>query len=101
MDSSVTARRVLAKAAVHAGGVARLAERIGVGAKVLGEYITGARPVPDALFLAAIDVVLSAAGRGDIAPGEAQSLIAILEARLKAIDSIELDARLRALEARR
>ena len=58
MDSSVTARRVLAKAAVQAGGIARLAERMGVGAKILREYITGVRPVPDALFLAAIDVVL-------------------------------------------
>ena len=58
MDSSLTARRVLAKAAVQVGGVAQLAGRLNIGARLLGEYLTGARTVPDALFLAAIDVVL-------------------------------------------
>jgi hypothetical protein len=74
VDSSVTARRVLAKAAVQSGGVARLGERLGIGARLLGEYITGVRPVPDSLFLAAIDVVLEdlpepqRAARGDGLP---------------------------------
>lgn len=54
----MTARRVLAKAAVQSGGVAQLAARLGIGAKLLGEYVTGVRPIPDSLFLAAIDVVL-------------------------------------------
>jgi hypothetical protein len=58
VDPSLTARKVLAKAAVQVGGVAQLAERLNIGARLLGEYLTGARTVPDALFLAAIDVVL-------------------------------------------
>jgi hypothetical protein len=58
VDASLTARRVLAKAAVQLGGVAQLAARLNVGARLLGEYLTGARTIPDALFLAAIDIVL-------------------------------------------
>jgi len=58
VDSSLTARRVLAKAAVQIGGVAQLAARLNIGARLLGEYLTGARAIPDALLLAAIDVVL-------------------------------------------
>lgn len=43
---------------MQVGGVAQLAGRLNIGARLLGEYLTGARTVPDALFLAAIDVVL-------------------------------------------
>ncbi|MND01531.1 hypothetical protein D3C83_205600 [compost metagenome] len=43
---------------MQVGGVAQLAARLNIGARLLGEYLTGARAVPDALFLAAIDVVL-------------------------------------------
>lgn len=40
------------------GGVSALSERLEVNQRQLGEYLTGARPIPDALFLGAIDVVL-------------------------------------------
>ena len=58
MDYSVTARRVLARAAVLLGGVDRLAGRLNLTQRELGEFLTGGVPVPDALFLAAIDIVL-------------------------------------------
>lgn len=58
MDSSVTARRVLARAAVLVGGVGFLAERLELTQRQLTDYLTGAEPIPDEIFLAAIDVVL-------------------------------------------
>ncbi|MGH8741051.1 MAG: hypothetical protein ACREUN_09085 [Burkholderiales bacterium] len=58
MDASVTSRRVLARAAAMLGGVERLAARFNLTQRQLADYLTGGQPVPDALFLAAIDVVL-------------------------------------------
>ena len=58
MDASVTARRVLARAAVLLGGVGLLAERFELTQRQLADHLTGAEPIPDALFLAAIDIVL-------------------------------------------
>lgn len=58
MDSSVTARRVLARAAVLVGGVGFLAERLELTQRQLADHLTGAAPIPDEVFLAAIDVVL-------------------------------------------
>ena len=58
MDSTVTARRVLARAAVLLGGVTALGERLELAQRQLTDYLTGAEPIPDELFLAAIDIVL-------------------------------------------
>ena len=58
MDSTVTARRVLARAAVLLGGVSALGERVDLAQRRLADYLTGAEPIPDELFLAAIDIVL-------------------------------------------
>ncbi|MGQ0547657.1 MAG: hypothetical protein ACT4P3_20400 [Betaproteobacteria bacterium] len=58
MDSALTARRVLARAAALAGGVPGLAERLEVAPRRLREHLTGATPIPDDLLLAAIDIVL-------------------------------------------
>ena len=58
MDSSVTARRVLARAAVLVGGVGFLAERLELTQRQLSDHLTGAEPIPDEIFLAAIDVLL-------------------------------------------
>ena len=58
MDSTVTARRVLARAAVLLGGVSALGERLELAQRRLTDYLTGAEPIPDELFLAAIDIVL-------------------------------------------
>jgi hypothetical protein len=58
VDSTVTARRVLARAAVLLGGVSALGERLELAQRQLTDYLTGAEPIPDELFLAAIDIVL-------------------------------------------
>ena len=58
MDSTVTARRVLARAAVLLGGVSALGERLELAQRQLTDYLTGAESIPDELFLAAIDIVL-------------------------------------------
>ena len=58
MDATVTARRVLARAAVLLGGVAALGERLELAQRQLTDYLTGAEPIPDELLLAAIDIVL-------------------------------------------
>jgi hypothetical protein len=54
----MTARRVLARAALQIGGMAELARRLEMSPTLLRHYIEGSEPVPDRLFLAAIDVVL-------------------------------------------
>jgi hypothetical protein len=54
------ARRVLARAAVRLGGVEALARRLGIGATLARHYITGSQPVPDVLFLLALDVIVEA-----------------------------------------
>lgn len=68
MDSSLTARRVLARAAVQAGSVAALAGRLKVAERLLAAYITGTRPVPEALFLAALDIMLEHLPEARVAP---------------------------------
>lgn len=51
-------RKLLAHVAVQMGGVDRLADRLGISARVLHLYITGKELVPDSLFLRVVDVVL-------------------------------------------
>ena len=51
-------RRVLARAAAKLGGVEALASSLRISRKLLMAYITGGEPVPDVLFLRAIDVIL-------------------------------------------
>lgn len=57
-EATVTARRVLARAAAVLGGVARLAGRLELTPRQLQDYLTGAEAIPDELFLSAIDIVL-------------------------------------------
>jgi hypothetical protein len=58
VDATVTARRVLARAAVLLGGVSALGERLDLAQRQLTDYLTGAEPIPDEILLAAIDIVL-------------------------------------------
>jgi hypothetical protein len=58
VDATVTARRVLARAAVLLGGVTALGERLDLAQRQLTDYLTGAEPIPDEILLAAIDIVL-------------------------------------------
>lgn len=47
----------------------------------------------------ALDQIIQSVAKGEIAPGEGQSLISIIEARRKAIETDDLAARVAALEA--
>ena len=58
METIRVGRRVLARAAAKLGGVEALAEHLAIRQRLLQSYITGAEPVPDALFLRAIDIIL-------------------------------------------
>lgn len=49
---------MLARAAAKLGGVEALAERMQIGHRVLRHYIEGKEPVPDAVLLRALDVLL-------------------------------------------
>jgi hypothetical protein len=51
-------RKLLAHVAVQMGGVDRLADKLGISARLLNLYITGKEHIPDSLFLRVVDVVL-------------------------------------------
>jgi hypothetical protein len=52
------ARHVLARAAAKVGGVGELASRLNIRPRALRHYVSGDLPVPDALFLRVLDVLL-------------------------------------------
>jgi hypothetical protein len=52
------ARRVLARAAVQAGGLTVLAAELKLNERVLRYYIEGKEPIPDNLLLEVVDVIL-------------------------------------------
>jgi len=51
--------------------------------------------------VAAVGVVADAVGAGDITPNEGQAVASILEAKRKAIETVELEGRVAALEQER
>jgi hypothetical protein len=51
-------RKLLAHVATRLGGVEALAARLGIGARVLGAYLSGKELIPDALVLQVVDLVL-------------------------------------------
>ena len=55
---SATKLRVLRAACDAAGGAAALAEHLGVSEPMLRKYMNGVFPLPDPLFLRAVDYVL-------------------------------------------
>ena len=58
MDTIRVGRRVLARAAARMGGVDALGARLEIDHRVLHHYITGIEPVPESMFMLAIDVIL-------------------------------------------
>lgn len=58
VNSSDIARRVLARAAAKLGGVEALASHLMIGPRILRHYIAGSEPVPNVLFLRAVDIIL-------------------------------------------
>jgi hypothetical protein len=61
-------------------------------------------PLPDTRTVAGVSeaqqAILEAVGGGEILPGEGMALAGILEARRKALETVELEQRISALEAR-
>ena len=58
-------------------------------------------PVTDATGVStAFDAVLQAVAGGELTPEEGASITTLLEARRKAIETVELEARIAALETR-
>lgn len=61
---------MLARATALLGGVSALGERLELTQRQLTAYLTGAEPIPDELFLSAIDIVLEELpGRGPARAG--------------------------------
>jgi hypothetical protein len=50
---------------------------------------------------AAMSAILSSVANGDLTPGEASSLVGLVDAYRKAFETTELEARLKALEEKR
>jgi len=48
----------------------------------------------------AVSAVLHAAGKGELAPSEARDMIALLETKLKAVETVELESRIARLEGK-
>jgi len=55
---SSTAPRLLQAASEVAGGIQPLARRLGISQPMLAKYMSGALPVPDAILLHAVDMLL-------------------------------------------
>lgn len=56
---SATKLRLLRAACDSAGGIAALADRLGMGEAMLHKYISGELSVPDPLLLRALDFILA------------------------------------------
>ena len=52
------ARRVLARAAVQAGGLPKLAAQLRVSERILRHYSEGHEPIPDNLYLMLVDILM-------------------------------------------
>ena len=51
-------RRLLAHAAARCGGIDGLADRLQISARVLSRYLTNSEPIPDALILKTLDILM-------------------------------------------
>jgi hypothetical protein len=65
---SATSVRLLQAAADIAGGNEALAMRLGISTALVSAYMADRRPLPDALLLRAVDIILA-----DRQPGRAQA----------------------------
>ncbi len=66
MSTPEARQRLLEQAAARLGGVENLAKRLGVTQRAMKLYLSGAAPVPDALFLRLVDLL------SDQSPSEGQ-----------------------------
>ena len=57
MPAPEVTKRLVARAALRAGGIDALARRIGIKPRLLKRYLAGTEPLPDSLFLRIVDVI--------------------------------------------
>ena len=57
MSTPEARQRLLEQAAARLGGVETLAKKLGVTQRAMNLYLSGAAPVPDALFLRLVDLL--------------------------------------------
>ena len=57
MSTPEARRRLLEQAAARLGGVENLAKKLGVTQRAMKLYLSGAAPLPDALFLRLVDLL--------------------------------------------
>lgn len=57
MPAPEATRRLLELAATRLGGVEQVAQKLGITQRVIELYLTGAKPLPDALFLRVVDLI--------------------------------------------
>ena len=57
MSTPEARQRLLEQAAARLGGVENLAKKLGVTQRAMKLYLSGAAPVPDALFLRLVDLL--------------------------------------------
>ena len=64
---SVTTAKLLGAAAEMVGGYKALADRLGVGEALLGDFLADRLELPDALLLRAVDIILEDRQAGAVA----------------------------------
>lgn len=57
MPAPEVTKRLVARAALRAGGMDALARRIGIKPRLLKRYLAGTDPLPDSIFLRIVDVI--------------------------------------------
>jgi len=57
MSTPKARQRLLEQATTRLGGVENLAQKLGVTQRVMKLYLSGAAPLPDALFLRLVDLL--------------------------------------------
>jgi hypothetical protein len=110
MNGELIASALLKDGATATEILPTLDQRIAAGKILADKLVPNAKERPVAFIcppiaatadlLPALGAVMEAMSRGDITPSEATSIAAIIEQRRKAIETVELDARIRALEER-
>lgn len=68
---SSTSVKILQAASEIVGGIEALAERLGIGEKVLAVFIEDRRRLPDSLLLRVVDIILEQRQSRPALPGQA------------------------------
>jgi hypothetical protein len=71
MPAPEATKRLIEEAAARLGGLDALAKQLGISERLLKLYLSGAQPLPDALFLRIVDLISD--GSGDKPPDSARA----------------------------